>query len=923
MADAVVNFLVENLFQLLSENIELIRGVDDDFKDLLEEVQRLKAFLEDAAKYHSESSQWDQLVKDIQKTVHKAEDAIDKFLVQAKLHRDKNKLERIFDKVGHSASVRALAAEIKSIHEKVRKLRENNQQAFQPRPVLELPRRGSPEQGPSLEDAEVVGFDEEANIVIKRLVEGPAECLDIVPVVGMPGLGKTTLARKIYNDSRLSYEFFSVSWVFVGQTYNIKDIFLNILKFFTKRIEEHQGEDVDKLANKISGFMNKGGRCLIVLDDVWAEDVIDAVKRVFPENKKGHRIMMTTREGNVAKYANKDPHDLKFLTEGESFELLVKRVFGKESCPVDLVGPGTSIARKCSGVPLAVVVIAGALRGRPNRNDWQRVDRNVVEHLINKDDPKSCLKFVGMSYDRLPQEMQTCFLYSSVFPRGFDIPSCKLIRLWIAEGLIKSQQTYTLEEIAEFYLNDLVNRNLVILMKKKSDGQIKTCRLHDMLHEFCRKEAVNKWIFQEICTTADNAIPSISDSDACRRLCIQPSILDKFLLNNPLAEHVRSFHCFSSEQKLIELSPNDIKLIHKAFPLLRVLDVESLKFIFSKDFNQLYHLRYVAISGDFKVLPPTFGKFWNLQTLVLNTSTSEATIEVKADIWNLLQLRHLHTNIPAKLPAPSTTRGRPSCLQTLSMVAPESCKKDVLAKACQLKKLSIRGQMAAFLDTYKGGISNLEELKCLEHLKLLNDVLYMNKPVHLPAAFFRLVRTVKKLTLANTRFSWSDANRLAQLESLEVLKLKENAFLGESWEPEIGGFSTLQVLRIERSELESWVASNLNFPILRHLILISCDKLKAVPLELADIPNFQEMRLDNTSKSAVKSAKEIESKKLKGENLDIELDGSWGSWTNSWSIRNGVTAFHVFAVQSSDKIVPIKKTCLFKHCDFEISLAFR
>ncbi|KAJ8563018.1 hypothetical protein K7X08_031470 [Anisodus acutangulus] len=197
----------------------------------------------------------------------------------------------------------------------------------------------------------------------------------------------------------------------------------------------------------------------------------------------------------------------------------------------------------------------------------------------------------------------------------------------------------------------------------------------------------------------------------------------------------------STDKKQIELSPNDIKLIHKAFPLIRVLDVESLKLIFSREFNQLYHLRYVAISGDFKALPPAF--------------------------------------------------------------------------------------------------------------------------VQLPAAFFRLVRTVKKLSLANIRFSWSEANRLAQLESLELLKLKENAFVGESWEPETGGFSTLQVLWIERSELESWEASSLNFPILRHLVLISCDKLKAVPLGLADIHNIQEMRLDNTSKGAVKSAKEIESKKPK------------------------------------------------------------
>ncbi|XP_047258404.1 putative late blight resistance protein homolog R1B-23, partial [Capsicum annuum] len=466
--------------------------------------------------------------------------------------------------------------------------------------------------GPSLEDDEVVGFDEEANKVITRLFEGPAESLDIVPVVGMPGLGKTTLARKIYNDSKLSYEFFSIIWVYVGQSYKIKDIFLNILKFFTKRIEDHLNDDVDTLANLISDYMSKGGRCLIVLDDVWEATVIDHVKKVFPENKKGHRIMMTTRDGYLATYANPDPHNLKFLNPKESFELLVKRVFGKGSCPDDLVKLGEKIAGSCGGVPLAVVVIAGALRGRPNKSDWQRVQKNVAEHLY-KNSQESCLKFVQMSYDRLPQEVQTCFLYCGVFPRGFDIPSWKLIRMWIAEGLIKPQQTYTLEEIAELHLNDLVKRNLLILMQKRSDGQIKACRLHDMLHEFCRKEATNKWLFHEICKTPDNVIPSIQDQDTRRRLCIEPSILYDFLSTRPFAEHVRSFYCFSSKQKQIELSPNDIKLIHKAFPLIRVLDVESLKFLFSKDFNQLFHLRYIAISGDFKALPPTFGTFWNLQ----------------------------------------------------------------------------------------------------------------------------------------------------------------------------------------------------------------------------------------------------------------------------------------------------------------------
>lgn len=89
--------------------------------------------------------------------------------------------------------------------------------------------------------------------------------------------------------------------------------------------------------------------------------------------------------------------------------------------------------------------------------------------------------------------------------------------------------------------------------------------------------------------TFDQAVLSIQDKDTYHRLCIKNSIMNKFLLDKPFVEHVRSFYCFSSEQKQIELSPNDIKLIHKVFPLIRVLDVEPIKFLFSRDFHQLYH----------------------------------------------------------------------------------------------------------------------------------------------------------------------------------------------------------------------------------------------------------------------------------------------------------------------------------------------
>ncbi|OIT23356.1 PREDICTED: putative late blight resistance protein homolog R1A-10 [Nicotiana attenuata] len=835
MADAVVNFLLENLLQLVTNNVKLISGVEKDFQNLLEEVRRLKAFLDDAAKYHSDSSLWKQLVRDIRITVHRAEDVIDKFLVQAKLHQEKNKVKRSFD-LCHVRKVWDLAKDIKTIHQNVKEFRQNNQKAFQPKPMLDLPQKVAREpQDTLLEYKEVVGFDYEAEYVIKRLVEGSKD-LEVVPIVGMPGIGKTTLARKVWSHSQISNNFSKKIWVYVGRSYELKGILSKILISFMERIEEFRYKDVNGLAEVICDFMAKeGGRCLIVLDDVWAKElvVVDLVKRVLEQNNKGHRIVMTTRDEYVASYASEHPHRLKYLSDEESFQLLEKRAFGSERCPDELVELGKSIATKCSGLPLAVQLSAGALRSRPNKNYWERIEKNVGLYLVIENDPASCWEIVETSYNILPQEMKACFLYCFAFLQGYSIPAQKLIRLWIAEGLIKSSPTCTFEELAENYLEEFALRGLVTLSR---DGDsIKEIGFHDVLYEFYKTEAIMESVFQELRLTPDQILPSIQDPDTSRRLCIESSVLRDFLSRKQLnAEHVRSFLCFSTTERQIELSLHDVRIISQAFPLIRVLEIQSVKIFLPMYLNQLFHLRYIAISGDFAELPASFGKFWNLQFLIVNTSTPEPTLKIKANIWNLSRLRHLKTNIPAELLPPPNPTVEGSCLQILSKVAPKSCNKVVLAKAGNLKKLSIQGRLGAFLETNKDGFSTFQGLGRLEKLKLMNDVPYMSEALHLPPELFRFLRKLKKLTLSNTRFKWNEADRLGQLECLEVLRLKEDAFTGKSWKPEKGGFKQLQVLWIQKADLECWEASRDHFPRLKKLVL-NCAKLENVPVEFSHL----------------------------------------------------------------------------------------
>nr|XP_009796673.1 PREDICTED: uncharacterized protein LOC104243211 [Nicotiana sylvestris] len=220
------------------------------------------------------------------------------------------------------------------------------------------------------------------------------------------------------------------------------------------------------------------------------------------------------------------------------------------------------------------------------------------------------------------------------------------------------------------------------------------------------------------------------------------------------------------------------------------------------------------------------------------------------------------------------------CLFHIVLVGPllshlNVARQKFLLETPDLKKLCVRGKIDALLETSKDGsssglFSNIGKLDCLEKLKLVNDTRQSRKQLHLPPAYI-FPQKLKKLTLIDTGFEWKDMSILGLLEYLEVLKLKENAFTGQSWEPEDGGFPRLQVLWIERTDLSSWKASSGNFPRLKRLVLIACDNLNELPAELADVENLQLLELQSTSVSAAKSARAILKKKQEKEGSGFKL----------------------------------------------------
>ncbi|XP_076914688.1 putative disease resistance RPP8-like protein 2 [Bidens hawaiensis] len=861
MADAAVEFLLGNLKQLLVYNVHLISSVKDQVDSLCNDLRLLAAFVKETTESRSKHAVVKELVRRIRIEVYKAEDIVDMYVFYKSVQKTRTNFGFAVHLPDYSMKLRGVGKEIQDIRGRVKEIYDNKLFASEVFNKTETFIRSPP----SVEEENVVGFDKEAENVVGWLKAETKE-LEVLSVVGMGGLGKTTLVKKVYNDSVVQYEFFIRSWVYVSQVYSTREVFLKILFDVTRETKDMSQWSVEMIADELRDRL-KDGKYLIVLDDIWTKKAWDDLKTVFPNTKNGCRILITSRNKDVAVHANTTlpPYQLRFLTDDESWELLEKKVFPKGTrCSRELENLGKQIARKCYGLPLAIVVIAGILKKRDKTpSSWEKVEQKVNTYVAME--PEQCMEVLALSYNHLPYDLKACFLYFGVFPEDYEIPVWKLIHIWVAEGFIQRIGDASAEEMAEENLQDLVDRNLVLVERRKANGGIKTCRVHDMLHDMCVKQAEEENFFKEIKGLEQSIYKSI-DPNVFRRVSVHSRVLDYISLK-PDSSHIRSFLCYGQEETV--LRPELITYFPGTFKLLRVLDVLPISFTRFPSI-QLVHLRYIALLGTFEVLPAAITNLWNLQTLILETSSRR--IEVKADLWKLLQLRHVYTSAASVLPAPSSSSRKGGQdplvnenLRTMSKVSPSSCTDVILARTPNLQKLGVRGNLASLLEEKKGicKFDNIAKLSHLEKLKLLNDtypISPMDGKLRVLPDWYKFPPKLKKLTLSDTMLDWEQMSVIGKLLSLEVLKLGDNAFVGERWVTPDGGFVQLRVLQIGKTDLVRWEATGHQFPQLQRVSLKHCEQLVAVPSGLGDITTLEVMELSWTSQLAIASARLIQKK---------------------------------------------------------------
>ncbi|GFQ06425.1 disease resistance protein rpm1 [Phtheirospermum japonicum] len=726
-----------------------------------------------------------------------------------------------------------------------------------------------------LDGSDVVGIEEPKKQLVEWIMSMD-DGLDVISVVGMGGLGKTTLVKKAYDDDSVKGHFNLHVWIVASDFKDAEHLLTNLIKKLVGEMKEPppeglEGMSGDDMREFIYKFLEKKNY-IIVVDDVWDISRWEAIRFAFPKQGSHGCIIITTRFssiGNAACTETNHVYNLNPLPSEKSTELFYKKAFPIEKqCPPYLELYAESILKRCEGLPLAIVVIGGLLATKKNNSaeEWEMLNRTLGDELEEGGCLNKFSKIFSLSYYNLPYHLKYCFLYLSIFPEGCLLEKWKMIRLWVAEGFVQAKQGATIEEVAEGYLNDLLSRGLIQVADMKSDGRSKTFRIHDLLREFITLKSKKQNIVS-IHVAGEMHLPN-----KIRRLAIQKSIIFS-------QEKYSSFKCLCT-LILVGIEYKDFGAINELIRkcrLLKVLHLEGapLETIPDEVFK-LYHLKHLSLRNTMvKLVPKSIKNLENLETLDLkNTGVTELPTEIS----KLHRLRHLlvykyeYTSNATfgevqSAKAPCNIGDCLSSLQKLCYIDADEVDgvKIVreIGKLTQLRRLSIAKLRKADGMDLCSSIAKLTNLRSLhilaagkgemldlDHQSMSSANLAFLRTLYLRGCLEKVPQWVSSLVgltnlvLMDCRIREDPLTCLEDLPNLVELWIHDAYVEGLNFNEH--GFKKLKVLFLRELKYLKWVTIEKgSMPLLEELTLWGCKLVTQLPQGIEHLSNLRAVDFSN------------------------------------------------------------------------------
>ncbi|KAH7854367.1 hypothetical protein Vadar_012980 [Vaccinium darrowii] len=819
--------------QIIKEGSRLSR-VREDLEWIEIEMRRIQSCLIDAEAIQLKTEVVSDFIKEIWNLAYDVQDIIDMYF--SKLISSWSRWKGLLG-IRHMIIGRAFSKEVEGIRKRVKEITEA-------RKDFEADARSSSLEAVTTYPRQTFPHANEPNVVgINAIVEDlKQKVLDkdlhhpVVSITGTAGLGKTTLARKVYNSVRQHFD--CAAWICVSERPNEQQLL--------RDIAGQVGLEKDKMEQNFETNMFEllsTKRYVIVIDDIWRTTAWDALKIHLPTNSENEsRIILTSRNEEVGRYVGGP----KSLFKLQPLDLKTSRQLFYKMIPADpqnidetqyspqLKNIGEQILEKCGGLPLAILLAAGLLRGRSvSASAW----KGVLEGILGMgQDNDKWFDIFALSYKDLPLYLKPCFLYFGLFPEDRQIEVFELINLWAAEGFIRGTEVREVEEEGDDYLNQLIARNLVQVNQVSWSGRVASVQIHDILHNLCIREA-NEINFFNI------HIDAVNCHSICkvRRVAIHGSDIGTYLSLHLQTSRVRAMLCFFPEarpegwiyqqKKKEKMEGRVTKNLLQDSKSIRLLRIEN-GIISSSVLTEICNLRqltYLKLAKKWELveLPSAISNLKSLLTLDLQESWK---IYLPNVIWSMKQLRHIL--LPPDCCTPKyrwDSLGKfqrvefsLTNLQTLSGLPGELFEADWLYKMNSLRTLEVNKPMETrsgdIIEVLSDGapvshkledlrlcanISNLSELKSnslnlSRYENLCNLDLFRIKMIELPQ-HDKLPPNLTILTLTHTYIEKDPMETLKKLQKLKILKLLFESYEGKDLvcSGEHGDFPELEVLEID------------------------------------------------------------------------------------------------------------------------------